>query len=244
MLTALVALIACHHPAGLYQDWRAEALLTPGEVRVLPVVETWEHTPPRLDSYVGAVELPEPRAALRRERTEQLADIPPAITQALPGEVGVALGSAGPAHFRPGRYPLGARERIEGALRRDDAELDVVLEAVARGMPGEAALITWVSHLEGEPLTAEGFPGDIIETAVGPVMVDHSDEPYRVHATVGVALVSTTGELVLRYDDNFEAVLSGRDDPDRVGRTVARALADEVDELWPVDPSLYRVAHR
>jgi len=164
--------------------------------------------------------------------------VPQQLALYLPGAVNGELGTASEAAFRPGRFPLGGRDRLTSALK-GRGDLDVALSSVARGMHGEAVLFTWITGLHGEPLTAEAFPGDIVETEVGPVVVDHAQEPYRVTAGVGMALVSTDGEVVIRYADQFEAVLSGRRGASGVGRDLASALAHEVAMVWPCDPRLH-----
>jgi hypothetical protein len=67
---------------------------------------------------------------------------------------------------------------------------------------------------------------------------DPSDEPYLVSARLCMALVASDGEVVVRYEDRFEGVLSGPDGVHRAGRELARALASEVTKVWAVDPRL------
>ena len=216
--------------------WTFEARRTAGEVRVVPVVDL--HEPLALDrsTFVG-LDLPWEREGVRRERTAQLAEIPEEVRLALPGAVNGELGRRWNGQFRVGSFPMGGHERVEAALRRG-TDVDRVLEDLARAVGGQATLFTWVSDLSGRPLTAEGFPGDILETPRGPVVVDHWDEPYWVTASVGMALVTSDGEVVLRYADTYEAVLSARQTPDRVGRELAQGLAAEVVKVWAVDPRL------
>ena len=109
---------------------------------------------------------------------------------------------------------------------------DRLFGEVARSVGGQGTLFTWVDHLDGVPLTAQAFPGQILETPRGPYMVDHGDEPYLVTASVGMALVASDGEVVLRYHDTFETVLSGRYTTERAAADVARRLATEVAKVW------------
>jgi hypothetical protein len=68
-------------------------------------------------------------------------------------------------------------------------------------------------------------------------VVDHRDEPYRVVARAGLALVASDGEVVVRYADTFETVLNERSDADQAARVLARALVAEVATLWS-DPKM------
>ncbi len=233
-ILALALLLGCPHEEQPEAAWVVEPRLVGGEVMVLPVASTWEEPRLRLDTYVGAP-VPWSRERVRRARTYELTLVPAQVAWSLPGAVNGKLGEAQEARFRPARYPPGDRGRVESALR-GERELDPVLRGVARSLGGQGALFTWVTELQGDPVTVEGFPGDIIETSSGPVMIDHHQEPYRIQAAVGMALVAWDGEVVLRYDDHFESVLSERNDPARVGRDLADALAAEVSKVWPTDP--------
>lgn len=231
---ALTLLLGCPHEAEPEAALIVEPRLLGGEVMVLPVAGTWEQPQVRLDSYVGAP-VPWSRERVRRARTAELNLVPAEVAWSLPGAVNGKLGEAQESRFRPARYPPGDRGRVEAALR-GERDLDLVLRGVARSLGGQGALFTWVTDLQGEPISLEGFPGDIVETSSGPVMIDHHQEPYLIKAAVGMALVARDGEVVLRYDDTFEAVLSEHNDPGRVGRDLADALASEVTKVWPVDP--------
>ena len=54
--------------------------------------------------------------------------------------------------------------------------------------------------------------------------------------TLGVP--DADGEVVLRYHDAFEALLSSRMPPSHVGRVVAAELASEIGKVWATDPAL------
>jgi len=236
-----VLLMGCapHHLDGPVRpsvSWDFAARPTYGEVRVLPVVADVEPQPLVQDTFLGA-QLPGFRLASRAQRTRQLRAVPGAVGLALPGAVYGELGPAWQGHFRVGAFPSGGRDRFLAALR-GRVDLEAALSDLARDIGGDASLFVWVDRLIGSPLSAEAFPGDIVRTDIGPVVVDHADEPYRVTARVGMALVASDGEVVLRYRDAFEAVLSQRSDPARVGREMARALAHEIAPVWPCDPRL------
>lgn len=207
----------------------------PGEIRVLPVLEPAEAPQLVLDSWVGAGLTPS-RVHTREDRTDGLQRMPHSVRTAFPGEVHAALDGRWEGEFRVGRYPVGGKERLQSALRSRQ-DIDDTLGVIARASK-HAILVTWVVTLEGTPLTVHSPPGQLVTTDAGPVLVDLFDEPYHVEATLGCALVAADGEVVLRYTDSFETVLSGSRDANMAGRDLAAALAAEVAKVWPVDPRL------
>lgn len=232
-------LVGCAHPVPVGPptlSWDFAARLTTGEVNVLPVLVDVPRTDMVRDTYLGS-DLPWFRAESREVRTAQLEAVPGEVGMALPGAVGSALGSSWDATFRAGDWPRGHRDKMQAALR-GKAGLDAELAEVARDMGGAATLVVWVDGLLGRPVTADGFPGDIVPTEAGPVVVDHRVEPYRVTARIGLALVASDGEVVVRYADAFDAILTEHSDPARVGRELARCMAREVVRVWPTDPRL------
>ncbi len=218
--------------------WRFEARPTAGEVRVMPVLSL--HDPPRvnLDTWLGT-QIIYPEERRRRRRTEELAELPAAFGLALPGAVNAALGGTWDGQFRYREWPVGSAERLEVALQ-NPRRMEPALVHAARGVGGEAMLVTWVTGLKGEPLTAQGMPGEVLSTTVGLVVVDAGDEPYQVSMDVGMALVTRDGEVVLRYSDRFEAILSERLGTSYVGSQIAQALAAELAKVWATDPELER----
>jgi hypothetical protein len=222
-------------------SWDFQARAVPGEVRVLPALVDAAAPALSRESYVGAG-IPVGREAVRRERTAQLARVPEAFAAALPGALNAAMGPSWGGDFAVGRYPAGARRALRAAVR-GRADLPEALGRVGRGAGGEGALVTWVERIEARPITALGFAGEIVGTELGPVVVDHRAEPYRVVARVGVALVAADGDVVLRYRDTVETVLSA-DGPDAAARHLARDLAAELALVWPADPRLRELAAR
>jgi hypothetical protein len=238
VLALLLLCSACAPKVAPVQlSWAFEAHPTPGEIRVLPVLGVYEAPEVRLEESLAGAWVPWLREAGRRERTEQLLEVPDRVALALPGAVQVAVGETWDGSFRVGRYPVGGRGRLSSALQ-GRGDLDLALGGVARSVGGAATLVTWIAGLEGDPLTAEAFPGEIVHTRSGSVVIDLADEAYRVRVIVGMALVASDGEVVVRYVDTFEALLSARHGPDRVGRDLAVALAEEVALVWPSDPRL------
>jgi hypothetical protein len=218
--------------------WTFEARPTAGRIMVVPVIDLTTEPVVNLDSPTGRA-LPPEWAAMRRQRTQELGQVAGAIGQALPGAVNGQLGFAWKGQFKAGQFAVGGRDRLKKTLLSRRASLDRVLAEQARAIGGEATLFTWVVSQEATPISAQAFPGFSFETPVGPVVVDPVDEPYMVEARIGLALVTRDGEVVLRYEDQYRAVLSSQNTPERVGRTLARSLAEEVGPVWAIDPRLW-----
>ncbi|TNE85019.1 MAG: hypothetical protein EP330_26820 [Deltaproteobacteria bacterium] len=233
--TAPLWLAGCVAQPAADLSWNFEARAVPGEIRVLPVIGPASDPEVILESWVGAGLTPL-RTSLREARTEELLALPDAVRASLPGQVHAALDGTWEGEFRVGRYPVGGRERVQAALRTRQ-DLDEALGVVARASRS-AVLVTWVESVDGVPLTVHSPPGETVSTSAGPVLVDLFDEPYRVEATLGCALVASDGEVVLRYQDSFETVISGTRDARAAGRTLAEELALEVAKVWPADPRL------
>lgn len=236
LLFALLAGCVARPAADL--SWSFEARAVPGEIKVLPVIGPAQDPEVILESWIGA-ELTPLRTSLREARTEDLRALPDAVRTALPGQVHAALRGTWEGEFTVGRYPIGGKERVQAALRTRQP-LDETLGVIARAAKS-AVLVTWVESLDGIPLTVHSPPGETITTSSGPVLVDLFDEPYRVEATLGCALVAADGEVVLRYQDSFETVVSGARDANTAGRALAADLAAEVAKVWPADPRLQLV---
>jgi hypothetical protein len=235
-IATLVGLAACAARSGeVTLSWDASARYPAGVIHVLPVLGTYEQPRVDLDEGLRDLTVSRDREQIRRERTYELVQVPGAIALALPGEVQVALGDAWSGRFRSARWPVGGRDRLAAALHRDGS-LDDALASLARD--DGLVLVTWVDDLRGDPLTAEALPGEVVHTASGPVIVDLFAEPYRVTAGVGMALVASDGEVVVRYADRFEGLLSASRDSDVVGRELARDLAEQAALLWPTDRSV------
>lgn len=229
MIALLLA--ACAHPApgpALPFAWEARAI--EGEVRVLPGLPAHAGIPLHDDSFVGSP-LPEPRVAVRRERWQQLHQLPETVGWALPGAVNGALHTDWQGTFHSASWPRGARERLLHALQQGH-DPDRSLARVARSVGGDAVLVSWIDRIDARPVSLDGFPGDRIDTPAGSVIVDHADEPYLVDLRVGMALVARDGEVVLRYQQDMVRILSATHPPEAVARSLAADMAREVVKVW------------
>lgn len=227
-------MLACA-PKAPAPPWVIEPRPTAPEIRVLPVVDvSGEHRVDYEEAFDGLL-VPWDREETRRQRTRQLREVPHHVATALPGEVQVALGDRWEGRFRVGRFPMRARDRVAAAVRHG-GDPDAVLAEIGRARGW--VLVTWVIELDGEPLSKRALPDWPVDTPVGPVVVDLTDEPYLVRARVGTALVAADGEVVLRMADDVESILSSHQDPAAVGRDLARGLAESVAAGWPADPRL------
>ena len=212
--------------------------MTSGEVRVVPIVQLQSELAVDTRSFVG-MPLPFERLETRRARTEALSRVPSALAEALPGAVNSQLGLAWHGQFHHSTWPMGTADRVHAALN-GERPLDATLEEAARTIGGEATLFTWVRELDGVPLSTRAFPGQAIETPIRPITVDHTDEPYLVNLLCGLALVTADGEVVIRYEDVYQTVLSGKVGPDHAASDMARVMAEEVTKVWATEAELNR----
>jgi putative intracellular protease/amidase len=222
-------------PTGSY---RFNGLDAQGDIRVFPALHAYATPEVRLDDYVTETVSPG-RARIRAARTADLALVPEAIALALPGAIGARVDPLWKADFRVARAPLRARDRLLTAIRRgDNALLEATLRDVARAVGGEATLFTWITNLDGEPVTTLDAPGTIIEGPQGSIVIDLFEDPYLVEAEIGIALVTSDGHIIVRYADRARALLAPHHGPSRAGRALADALAAEVAKVWPdrLDP--------
>ncbi len=219
----------------IHSSWEFEARATHGEVWVMPMLNLHDDPETNLDSYLG-VGLSWEREKIRNARTFESAAVPAAAGLALPGAVNGELGLEWKGQFRHGRWGR-AGERLRGAIagKRD---LDDTLLNIAEHNGGEATLFTWTHTLDAHPLSQDAFPGELIETSWGPVVVDHGQEPYLITLQVGIALVAADGEVLIRYTDAYETVLSGNVGVDKAGDDLAQSMAQEVVKVWATDPEL------
>ena len=238
ILLSLSACIKRATPESIYEPWAFEARVTAGEVRVMPIIQLHSELVVDTRSYVG-IPLPFERVQKRKERTEALSNVPAALAEALPGAVNGQLGLAWHGQFHHANWPLGTADRVHAALN-GERPLDATLEEAAGTIGGEATLFTWVRELDGLPLSTLAFPGQPVVTPIRPVTVDHTDEPYLVNLLCGLALVTSDGEVVIRYEDVYQTVLSGKVGPERAAADMALVMAEEVTKVWATEAELNR----
>ncbi len=207
-----------------------EARPVTGEVRVLPALSAHEPLTADFSSYVGAPLTEEARRA-RQARVDDAERLPAAVGDALPGALNAALGSDWVGGFTAAAWPPRLRVRLHRALQRGDP-LDHRLARVGRSVDGEAVLVTWVDRLSSRALTLDGFPGDLVQTGAGPVVIDVMSEPAVVELRVGVALIAADGEVIVKAREDLHALLSSDRGPEQAGREVARQLAAEMVKVW------------
>lgn len=231
-----LGLVACPKRAPDSPDapfvWEARVAL--GEVRVVPGLGVHDRIAVITDDYLGEG-LSEGRMAVRTQRRDGLVALPEAVGLAMPGAINGVLGERWSGTFTAVGWPDAPRQRVQSAVQRGSG-LDDALSEAARNIGGDAVLVTWVDALSGAPLSARAFPGDIVQTAKGSVVVDHSDEPYLVDISVGVALVAADGQVLLRYHEDVQTLLSKASPPDAAARDVAQQVAAELGKVWAVAP--------
>lgn len=243
LLVAGVFLVSgcAHHVAaeGLYQPWRFEAQEARGEVRVLPLLALHDDLPVELRSFVGRT-VPWERERLRIARTTQVEAVPKALGERLPGAVNGLLAGRWEGQFHHAGWPVGSEARLKQVLTHPEQRdgLDTVLSELGRNGTADATLVTWVDAIHGDPVSLMGFPGETVSTAVGPVHVNHRDEPYVVTLDVGVALVTREGEVLIRYEDRYATLLSGRVDEELAATDLARRMAADVTKVWATEADL------
>ncbi len=218
-----------------YLPFAFEARPSQGEVWVLPVLAT--HHPVHIaERHLLGQALPRPQRKIRDQRAAELAMLPSSIALALPGELNARLGAQWKGEFRhrPTANPL---NRVADAVAHRRPDLHAVLEHYGAAF-GEWALLTWVNGIACEPLIARALPGDVVVTPAGPVVVDLDDDPQLISVQLGTALLAPDGEVVLRYEDRFVTVLTGRAAKQDAARDIAGSLADEVAMVWMTEQRL------
>jgi len=208
-------------------DWGWAPLGEAQDIRVAPLLLVG--TLPGLESsgYLGE-ELQDGEAELRLYRDAQLSQVPGAFALALPGQLARAMPSEWNGRFRD--QPLSPRMRallVSGVDGR--RSLDQTMREAASKASGEAVLFHWMTDVQAHPLLSSHAPGTTTRAADRLVFIER--DPVLAEATVGLALVSTGGEVLLRYEDRFQVLLSEANRPPRAGRELARYL---VDALRPV----------
>lgn len=217
------------------QAWLFEAQPAVGEVRVLPTLVLHDELEVDLQTFVGR-DVGDEQEAIRKARTRQVDEVPAALGRALPGAVNGRLGKRWSGQFRHGYWPIGASKRLERALDTsvETGTLDVALMSLAEQVGTGAVLVTWTRELAGSPVSMQGFPGDLVRTEAGDVVVDQAAETYLVRADVGVALV-TPNEVLIRYEHDYHVLLSDLSGTVGAADQMAQVMAEDVAKIWATD---------
>jgi len=218
------------------QSFAFEARASRGEIWVMAPLAMHDPIEMSEQHLLGAA-LPLTQRPIRARRTQEVASLPDAIARALPGEVNARLGASWSGQFRHQAMPPDHAERLGNAVAHRRPDLHAVLEGYAQAVE-RWVLLTWVTELDAEPLVQDAWPGEIVETSAGSVVVDLDDDPHIVSVKLGTALLSPDGEVVLRYEDRFDAVLTGDTATSDAARHLARALAAEITRVWVTEGGL------
>lgn len=232
-----VLLVACAHRTSALDtiDWDLNPGVVQKEIRVAPVIVAAEAPQADLTGIIGQA-LVDEQADSRLHRTAQIAELPYAVHQSVPGALNAALGPEWSGHFRDTRLPVSDLITLTNAVN-GHAPLADTLSAIARDTDGDAVLFTWVVEASGEPLTDKHLVGELIFQNGVPVLVDHDSEPYAVEAVIGMALVANDGEILFRYQDEYADLLVADGSVDSLGRRIAKDLVGDIVPLWMGDPS-------
>ena len=68
--------------------------------------------------------------------------------------------------------------------------------------------------------------------------MNHGEEPYVVTLGVGVALVSGEGEVLIRYEHDYTALMAGGLDSNQAATDLARSIALDVTKVWATEADL------
>lgn len=226
-------------PKGPVELWTAEGDTVLGEVRVVPLIHAYDPPQLRTDSFVTNT-INASRHRLRQQRMEQVFQVPEMIGATIPGAVHARLNDAWNGYFTPAKMPLSLQNRLADAIRNDKRDqTERLLRKTSATVGGQAVLVTWVRTLRADPLTAEAFPGDRIETPHGPVFVDFREEPYRITAEVGAALIRNDGTIVIHYAETTSAALTSEIPHWSAAADLSGVIAADLATLWPDDPRLW-----
>lgn len=198
----------------------------------MPILSAIELPEASTQDFVGPI--PPWRQQLRKQRIKTVHEVPEAVAVALPGAIASLLPPEWQGSFLVGRYPGALKSKLIQVLEKDSS-IDPILNELQSNNGQMATLVSWVSQLQATPITQEALPGDWVDSQVGPISVNLFEESYRIRASIGMALVAADGEVILRYQDEFESILDGQRTPPRVGRDLAQGLAEEVVKMWALE---------
>lgn len=203
-----------------------------GDVHVLPTLRLHREVQPDATSPIG-LELNAAQLQLRAQRAQQLDRLYEHLSWALAGEVNGALGEAWPGRFVRTDYARGQRRILETVVLAH-APPDPALAAVGRRAGGAAVLVSWIDALSAEPMTLRAMPGEVVDTPVGPVVVDATNEPYRVRASIGVAVVDADGRVIVSSHATYDAVMRGERGVETAALELSQAVAETLLPAWRV----------
>lgn len=205
-------------------SWNWSPISEIGDIKVTPLLLI-NHVPKLSPSGYLGEQLTSVDLEKRFKRNEQLNLIPEAFSHALPGQL---------ARYMPENWKgvltdtsLGLRERskITHSLLSSPTDLDKTLEKL---VDNTALLFHWISAFEAVPLSTTIEPATTTRVAERYVFVDSKTDPVLVNIKLGLALVSAEGQILLRYQEHYEVVLSEAKGPDSAGRDLARQVASDV----------------
>ena len=138
-----------------------------GQIAVLPVLSLIERNEVSTQDYVGPI--PPWRLELRKQRILEIERVPEAVGLALPGALASNLPRDWEGQFRVGSYPKSLKAKLADHLANDEP-LDALLSELRHREDGVLTLVSWVEDAVVSPITAEAAPGEVVESAVGPVV--------------------------------------------------------------------------
>ena len=218
--------------------WDAQPTAIDGAIFVAPAIVATELPDINLEGFLGE-ELEAGWAQRRIRRTAELAELPYALADALPGELHDILPSDWQGHFRPtGLDKRTHRSLIHAALTHNGFHQQ--LATTAQNLGGGGTLFIWVTELDGHPLTKSKMSGEMIFHNQIPVLVGQETEPYKVEIALGAALFDADGTLAFRYRDHYSTLLSETQDLPKVASELAESLVDDLRLIWPQAKELHK----
>ena len=157
----------------------SKRVLQRSQIAVLPVLSLIERNEVSTQDYVGPI--PPWRLELRKQRVLEIERVPEAVGLALPGALASNLPRDWEGQFRVGSYPKSLKAKLADHLVNDEP-LDALLSELRHREDGVLTLVSWVEDAIVSPITAEAAPGEVVESAVGPVAVNLFEESYRIRA--------------------------------------------------------------
>lgn len=208
----------------------AHAASLPSPDAPLQTLPTLRRHPPvqaNTESPIGP-ELSASQLAFRMQRARELDGLFEELSWAIPAEVNAAVGTAWMGPFVRTRLP----PRLHRALATGLAREQDVSAIVRRRLPSGPVLVTWLDDVTAAPMTLASLPGEVVDSPVGPIVVDGTNEPFLVQATIGAALVEPDGTVLHRSYRTYDAVMRGEHALDVTALDLARGVAQQVASAW------------